>query len=95
MIIVKKGQGCGNKPLISGTIGKRENGIRKNPMDVEGILCALFCGENKEKILEKNPDMTEQDFEDALTFSMYAVSQFNGKTDLKWDKDSQDNIWGR
>ncbi len=95
MIIVIKGQGCGNKPLISGTIGKREDGKRKNPMDVEGILCALFCGENKDEILEKNPDMTEQDFEDALTFSMYAVSKFDGKSDLKWNKDSSDNIRGR
>lgn len=94
MIIVKKGQGCGNRPLIDGTVGKRENGERKHPMDVEGILCALFCGENKEDILAKNLDMTEQDFEDALTFSMYAVSQFNGKTDLAWSKDSPENYWG-
>lgn len=93
MIIVKKGQGCGNRPLINGTVGKREDGKRKNPMDVEGILCALFCGENKDDILKKNPDMTGQDFEEALTFSMYAVSKFNGKSDLKWDKDSPDNIW--
>jgi len=94
MIIVKKGQGCGNRPLISGTIGKREDGTRKNPMDVEGILCALFCGENKNEILEKNPDMTDQDFEDALTFSMYAVSMFDGTTDLAWDKNSPGNYWG-
>ncbi len=95
MIIVKTGQGCGNKPLILGTIGKREDGTRKNPMDVEGILCALFCGKNKDEILKAEPDMTEQDFEDALTFSIYAVSQFNGKSDLKWDKNTPENYWGK
>ena len=93
MIIIKKGQSCGNRPLIEGSVGKRENGEKKHTMDVEGILCALFCGENKEEILTKNPDITEQDFEDALTFSMYAVSQFNGKSDLVWGQDSPENYW--
>lgn len=95
MIIVKKGQGCGNRPLIEGTVGKRENGERKHPVDVELVLCALFCGKSKDEILKDEPDMTEQDFEDVLTFAMYAVSKFNGKTDLSWNKDSPENIWGR
>lgn len=95
MIIVKKGQGCGNRPLISGTIGKREDGTRKHTMDVEGVLCSLFCGENKKEILAKNPDMTEQDFEDALSFSLFAVSQFNGKPDLKWNQNTPENYWCR
>lgn len=93
MIIVKKGKGCGNRPLISGTVGKREDGTRKHPVDVEDILCSLFCGESKDKILKERPDMTEQDFEDALTFCMYAVSKFNGNTELEWDKNSPENSW--
>ena len=95
MIIVKKGQGCGNRPLISGTVGKRKNGTRKHTMDVEDILCALYHGENKKDILAKNLDMIEQDFKDALTFAMYAVSQFNGKVDLAWDKNSTENYWAK
>jgi hypothetical protein len=95
MIIVSKGKGCGNQPMVSGTIGKRENGKRKYHTSVEDILCALFCGESKKEILEKNKDMSEQDFEDALTFSMYAISKFNGKEDLQWDKDSEENKWSK
>ena len=95
MITIKQGPGCWNRPLISGTVGTREDGTRKHPVDVESILCSLFCGESKDEILKKCPDMTEQDFEDALTFCMYAVSKFNGDTKLKWDKNSSENYWGR
>ena len=28
MITIKKGQGCGNRPLVSGTVGKREDGTK-------------------------------------------------------------------
>ena len=95
MITIKKGQGCGNRPLISGTVGKREGETKKRPVDVESILCSVFCVESKDEILKRRPDMTEQDFEDALTFCMYAVSKFNGNTELKWDKNSPENYWGR
>ncbi len=81
--------------MLDGTVGKRENGERMHPVDVELILCALFCGKSKDEVLKNESDITEQDFKDALTFSMYAVSKFNGKLDLKWDKDSPDNIWGK
>ena len=81
MISCKKGV-CGYRPTIDGT-----------RIDVEQILCALFCGESKDDILEIYPQISEKDFEDALTFSMYAVSKFDRCKNLAWDKNSSENKW--
>ena len=88
MIIVKKGKGCGIKPLLSSTLDRKD----RSAIDVEAILDALFCNEDKNSII-KRFEITEEDFEEAMTFAMYAVSQFNGKEDLAWDKNHPDNIY--
>lgn len=81
MVSCKKGV-CGCRPTIDGT-----------RIDVEAILWALFCGDSKENVLKLYPQISEKDFEDALTFCMYAVSKFDGHKDLSWDENSSENRW--
>ncbi len=84
MIIVKKGLGCGDEPLISGSIGTDSN--RKIAISVDDILGAFYNGANKDQILSKYC-ISEEDFRDAVSFAQYAVSKFNNVTGLRFTEE--------
>ena len=81
-MVVCKNSTCNGRPIIFGT-----------RIEVQSILWRLLHGDSKEDILADYNWISEKDFEDCLSFSIYAVSKFNNNKDLNWSQDTPYNIF--